>query len=84
MSFTQEKRIKVRKCQGCEKRCELGYTELRGRKILPKIGDCTIDTYIDENNQVIDKRTLICFDPIVAMKTAREIAKLCDHYQYQH
>ena len=24
MSFTQEKRIKVRKCQGCEKHCEFG------------------------------------------------------------
>lgn len=82
--FEQITKINIAKCPGCEKRCELGYTELRGRKILPKIGDCTIETYIDQNNQVIDKRTLICFDPIVAMKTAREIAKLCDHYQYQH
>lgn len=79
--FEQITKANIAKCHGCDAQCELGITQLRGRKILPRIGNCTIETYIDENGQTIDRGTQITFDPNYAIKRAREIAKLCDHYQ---
>ncbi len=35
MSFTQEKKINVRKCEGCEKRCKLGFDVQKKLRTIP-------------------------------------------------
>lgn len=58
MSFTQEKRIKVRKCQGCEKHCEFGVKYEKSKVmhegklvskqcVYPTLGGNAIKSYLN-------------------------------------
>ena len=59
MSFTQENKVKVGKCNGCEKRCEFGVkheeirTSYEGKIVLqqvmrPSLGGQAISSYQDK------------------------------------
>ena len=58
--FTQRKKLKIKTCDGCEYRCELGYV-LRDKipglplvQMWPTIDGCCIEEYIDpEGERVI-------------------------------
>lgn len=79
--FEQITKKHIKKCDGCDKHCELGATKVRGHRYLPKIGNCEIRSYIDENDQVIKTFDIYTFSDIEAIKKARQIAKLCDHHR---
>ena len=85
MSFTQEKQKNIAICDGCDKKCKLGARAIKnscGHHHYPTIGGKIIKNFIDANGHkqsavVID----IYIDTFTTIKKAREIAKLCDHYQ---
>ncbi len=65
--FTQRKKLKIKTCDGCEYRCELGYV-LRDKipglplvQMWPTIDGCCIEEYIDpDGERVISHQSSEC------------------------
>ena len=77
--FTQEKKLNILKCPGCEKRCELGGTRSQDCfGYFPTIAGDLIWQYMDKNGNQIT----VCLQPSKeeAACLARKIAKVCDNY----
>lgn len=56
--FTQKHRYNIQKCDGCEKRCELGYdfkekTFWSYAEMLPTIAGQCIDNYINPDGEAV-------------------------------
>ena len=93
MSFTQENRININVCHGCDKCCVLGsvFDMNDGTgwvRYYPTIGGKRITEYIDGTGNTI-KIKLACpkadrhasYYITEAINKAHEISKLCDHYK---
>lgn len=93
MSFTQEKQTNIKRCHGCDKCCELGYTVDMNNttgwvQYYPTIGGQKITEYIDATGNTI-KIKLAClkadshapYYATDAINQARVITKFCDHYK---
>ena len=93
MSFTQETKMNIKRCDGCKKHCRLEVTTDATDKIFyPVIGGKTITSYIDKNGETRTAgKSKEYFEEefystthnmsIAMLDIAREIAKLCDHYK---
>lgn len=97
MSFTQEKRIKVRKCQGCEKHCEFGVKfeeskfmhegKLVSKQcVYPTLGGKAIKSCVNSIvilDGVPKKINVETMSHITEdmLKEAQLISYLCDHYK---
>ena len=56
--FTQRNKLKIKKCDGCEKRCELGYdfkekTLWSYAEMHPTIAGQCIDNYINPDGEAV-------------------------------
>lgn len=56
--FTQRNKLKIKKCDGCEKRCELGYdfkekTFWSYAEMHPTIAGQCIDNYINPDGEAV-------------------------------
>lgn len=76
MSFTQEKRIKVCKCQGCEKHCEFGVKSEESKVIhkgklvskqcvYPTLGGNAIKSYFNSIGETVNPGFLIMDNIII-------------------
>ena len=79
--FQQIEKNNIATCRGCEEHCKLGYKR-EGRKFWPMIGNCTIKSYINENDEVVPSAQILTWDEVSAIKRARLAAQCCDFYQH--
>lgn len=90
MSFTQEKTIQNKFCEGCEKRCKLGYEfSDNGTHVIPTIGGEKVTSYVDIGGYIrvcvipveTKKELLTTRQALEAMSLAGRIAGYCDKYK---
>lgn len=79
MSFTQEKRKKILKCDGCRKHCDIGTEQTTDKKFIPTIRGSVIASYIDKDGKMIHVKPN--GSKYIAIKLGFTISELCDRHR---
>ena len=77
MSFSQNRGLNTRLCQGCFHKCKYGYITING-KTYPMLGETVIKSYKAQGDYTVYVSTPNATE---ALKLAVEISKLCDKYK---
>ena len=78
MTFSQNRGTNTRRCLGCFKKCQYGFTTVNG-KTYPMLGDTVIKSYKAPGDYTIFVNTQNATE---ALKLAVEISKLCDNFNH--